>query len=193
MLPGFSAPSWTDPLDADERITHTPEDATLRGVFFQSVLENLESHGKKSPFREQYSSFVRYPLREYMQLALVAARELHPDEPLRAALRQIGRAVYPAFAATMAGSAIFAFGGNDFGKVAALAEKAYSISVTPGRVSLRKLGARHLVAELRDVFAFLDCLQIGIWEGAMIACHTEGTINLRMLSSSDGDLEMHWG
>jgi uncharacterized protein (TIGR02265 family) len=192
MLPGFSAPSWTDPLDAAARIAQTPEDASLRGVFFQSVLDDLQSHGKKSMHREHYSSFMRYPLREYMELAVVAARELHPDEPLRSALREIGRAVYPAFAATMAGSAIFAFGGNDFGKVAALAEKAYSISVTPGRVSLRQVGARHLVAELRDVFAFLDCLQIGIWEGAMIACRTEGTINVRMLSSSDADLEMHW-
>ncbi len=190
MLPGFQPPTWTESLDVEQRISETPTDATLRGLFFQAIVDRLTALGKAAP--AQYSGFARYPVREYLELAASAAREIYPLEPLREGLRQLGREVYPAFKDTMAGAAIFAFAGNDFGKVAMLAQKAYEITLTPSRVALREHGKRHIVVELRAVYTFADCLQIGIWEGAMTACRVQGTIAMKVHSPCDVDLEIEW-
>ncbi len=190
MLPGFRTPDWNEPLDIEQRLGQTPADATLRGVFFQAIVDRLKAHGRPAPVT--YSGFVRYPVREYLELAVRSARELHPNEPLREGLRRVGRGVYPAFKDTMAGAAIFAFANNDFARVAALAQKAYELALTPARVGLRDLGHNHLVVELRDVYTFPDCLQIGVWEGAMAACSVEGTVALKLYSLCDADLEIEW-
>jgi uncharacterized protein (TIGR02265 family) len=192
MPSGFRLPDWNEPLDTGERIIHTPEEGTLRGVFFQVVVDQLVAQGKSPLGPLHYSGFTRYPLRDYLRLVVAAARQLHPDLPLREALRRVGHDVYPVFKATMAGSAIFAFASDDFAKVAGLARKAYSVALSPAAVDIRTLGPRHIVVELRDVYTFPDCLQIGVWEGALIACKAEGSVLLQRHSISDADLEIEW-
>lgn len=192
MLSGFRAPDFNEPLDADERIARAPEDGSVRGLFLQIVADELAARGKPPLGARQYSGFARYPLREYMKLVVAAAPLLHPGLPLREGLRRIGRAVYPAFKDTMAGSAIFAFAGRDFARVAGLAQKAYGVAVAPGEVSVREPGPRHVVVELRQIYNFPDCLQVGVWEGAMGVCGAEGQVQIKVHSVCDVDFEIQW-
>lgn len=192
MLPGFEPPIWTQPLDVNDRIAKVPANGRLRGVFFQVIVDALATQGKASPTLRHYAGFSRYPLREYLELSVAAAKQLYPNEPIREGLRRIGHAVYPAFKNTMAGSAIFSFANDDFSKVSALAQKAYSIVLEPSDVSIRELEPRHIVVHLREVYNFPDCLQIGVWEGAMAVCGVQGDLYLKVNSTSDVELEIQW-
>jgi uncharacterized protein (TIGR02265 family) len=192
MLPGFLAPDWNEPLDASERLARTPADATIRGQFFEMIAAAAKAVGRPLRDPARRVSFMKYSVREYMDLAVSTAGELYPGASLREGLRRLGQHVYPAYQNTMIGAAIFALGGKDFERVAALAPKAYDVSLSPGAVTIRKLGGRHLVAELRDVYNFADCLQVGVWEGAMNVCSVSGEIYLKVHGVADVDLEISW-
>ena len=191
MLAGFEVPSWSAPLDAEACIRRTPEDIGVRGLFFQLLVNEAAAAGKAAGMA-QYSSFVHYPMREYMRVAVDVAGVLFGDVPLRAALRDLGSRIYPAFKRNMAGAALFAAAGNDFSKVADLAGRAYSISITRGGVSTKLLGNKRVLVQLRGIYNFPDCLQVGVWEGALAACHCSGQVALRSLSECDVDFEIAW-
>lgn len=117
---------------------------------------------------------------------------LHPELPIRDAMRQLGRHVYPNFVATMVGKAIFSVAGRDFGRVAALAGRAYAVSVSPGEVRSEPCGPNHVRVILRDLWPFPDAYQIGVWEGAMQVCGVKGEIRVRALSPCDVDYDIRW-
>jgi uncharacterized protein (TIGR02265 family) len=188
----FVDPDWTLPLDVDERITATPETATIRGLFFRLILDEVAAAGLSLLDSPRYVAFARYPVREYCRVAVQAARALHPELPLREALFRVGRSAYPGFKATMAGAAIFAFAGDDFFKVAKLAHKAYQVAIDPGQVAVNPLGERHLQVQLREIWNFPDCLQVGVWAGAMDVCNARGRVRVRVHSASDVDLDIVW-
>jgi len=192
MLAGFRTPSWSEPLDVEERILRTPEHATIRGLFLQMIVDSAKAARIELPGPSRYSTFVQYPMRDYMRLAVAAAKCRFAAEHVREGLRRVGLTVYPEFKQTVAGSAIFAFASDDFRKVASLAQKAYAVSLNLGAVSIRELAERHIVVELRDVHNFPECLQVGVWEGALSACRVRGEVYVRALTQSDADLEIEW-
>jgi uncharacterized protein (TIGR02265 family) len=192
MLAGFRAPSWSEPIDVEQRISRTPESATIRGLFLQMIVDSAKAAGVELPGPKSYSTFVPYPMRDYMGLAVAAAKQRFAGEAMREGLRRVGHTVYPEFKQTMVGSAIFAFAADDFLKVAGLAQKAYAVSLNVGAVSIRELATRHIVVELRDVHNFAECLQVGVWEGALKACRATGDVYIRAHTASDVDLEIEW-
>ena len=117
---------------------------------------------------------------------------MFPDQPLRLALRMLGHQVYPNFAKTMIGSAIFSVAGRDFARVVKLAARAYGVSISPGSIRVQFVGERHVQVELRDLWAFPDCFQIGVWEGGMHVCRARGTIKVRTLGRADIDFDIAW-
>lgn len=187
----FAQPDWTLPIDEARRVSDVPEDATIRGLFVKLVLAELEA-ADLDPGGERYVAFARYPVREYNRVALDAAKRLYPELPLREGLYRLGRSAYPGFKATLAGTAIFAFAGDDFLKVARLAHKAYQVALDRGKVEVRELGERHLEVRLREIWNFADCLQVGVWAGAMDICNVKGRILMRGASATDVDLDITW-
>jgi uncharacterized protein (TIGR02265 family) len=104
----------------------------------------------------------------------------------------LGRSAYPGFKATLAGTAIFAFAGDDFLKVAKLAHKGYQVALDRGTVEVREIGERHVEVRLREIWNFADCVQVGVWAGAMDICNAKGRILVRGASATDVDLDITW-
>lgn len=189
---GYLSPAELGPIDVASRIDAAPADATVRGMFLEELVEGAHAAGATDFRRRAYTSFGRYPMREYMQLIVEASTAASPSAPLREAMRALGRRTYPRFAATMIGSAIFSIAGRDFEKVAGLAGRAYGVSVSPGEVKATTLKPGHTRVQLRQIWPFPDAFQIGVWEGALMACHTEGEIRVKVLSESDVDFDIRW-
>ncbi len=190
--PIFAEPDWNAPLDVDARIEAVPEDAVVRGMFIQDLVDIARNAGQPDDSK-RYIAFKTYPVREYVRLIAETAARLAPNAPLREACRRLGRTVYPTFEKTMVGSAIFAFAGRRFDRVAHLAAKAYGVALNPSNVSTTTLAPGHIRAELRSIYALPECFQVGVWEGAMEVCGVEGLVDVAIHSDCDVDFDVHWG
>lgn len=174
--------SW-DELKA--RIAFTPEHATVRGMFLSEVNRAVpvmrQRHGRYIPFKN-------YPMREYQELLLEAAQEKFRRDSPANALLQLGLDVYPLFAGSVIGTAIFSVANYDFQRVAELSPKAYATSLEPGRVEVTHSAPGEVHCKLRDVWPFPDIFHAGIWLGAMRVCKVHGAVKVTRLSLCDVDL-----
>jgi uncharacterized protein (TIGR02265 family) len=190
---GFALPDWQAPLDASAQIAQSPEHGTIKGLYFQALVDTAASaRVTLSAPRSRYIAFIDYPLRDYMRLLVSAAKAIHPREPLRNGLRRMGHLAYPAFATTLIGRAIFGVAGHDFGTILSLASRAYSVSGKPVSVTLVERAATRGILELRETWNFPDSYQVGVFEGALLAVGLRGEVKVRVLSASDVDFEVTW-
>jgi uncharacterized protein (TIGR02265 family) len=190
-MSSFEFPDFDAPLDTDARIAAAPENGTVRGMFFQQILEEL---GDNRPewVSGSHIAFGSYPMRDFMRLLVEGAERLYPSVSVREGLRRLGHLNFPKFSNTMVGSAIFAVAGRDYGKVVSLAGKAYGVSMSPGRVSTVRIGPNHARVQMVDVWTFPECYQIGVFEGAMKACGVTGRIQIAQHSESSADYDLQW-
>jgi uncharacterized protein (TIGR02265 family) len=101
--------------------------------------------------------------------------------------------VYPNYAKTMTGTAVFAVAGRDYRRIVELCPRAYQIGMTPGSVKLRSISDGHAIAELRDIWNVPDFHGVGVWEGAMDVCGVKGTIDVHCHNHGSVDFELRWG
>jgi len=174
-------------------ISQTPQAATVKGMFLTSFLESLDKGNFKRPTDARFVSFKDYPLRQFMELMLVAVGTAWPDMPPRAALRRLGQGAYPTLADSVVGRVLFSVAGRSFGTALQLTEKAYKLSLNPGIARLVDLKEKTAVLELRDIWNFADCYQVGVMEGAMVAYKVKGEVRAQKLSRPcDVDLHLRW-
>jgi len=191
--PGYAAPDWEAPIDVAAQIAGTPENSTVKGLFFQDVRDACATMGSLPPEgRARYVPFIDYPMREYMDLVVAAAALVHPREPLRNGLRRLGRLAYPALARTLVGRTLFGVAGRDFGVVLSLASRAYAFCQKPGDVTLVERAEGRAKLRLRQIWNFPDTYQVGVFEGGLITLGLRGVVQVRVLSPCDVDFEVTW-
>lgn len=172
-----------------ERIALAPESGTVRGLFFRDILRLAP---QLQATRARYLPFSSYPMREYMALLLDGARAAFPGQPPAAALRRMGHGVYEAFAASLAGSALFGIIQHEYIRVLELTPKAYPLTMTPGNVEVHFESDTHAVARLREVWPFPESFHLGIWEGAYRVLSVSGEVQVVPLTRSSVDLHLRW-
>jgi uncharacterized protein (TIGR02265 family) len=171
---GFGPPDDETPLTDDP--TSIPAGATVKGFFFQRAIEELDKRGKTYDGPRRYTVFKDYPLGDYRELLLTAATQLYPSMKPRGALRRLGRLAYPTLAQTMIGRVIFGVLGNDLSSVMKAAAKGYKVSIHPGSATVIDVGDRHAHVRLEEIHVFVDCYQVGVFEGAIEACGRRGEV-----------------
>ena len=164
-------PRDDDTLDAWSALV--PDDAATRGMFFHNIADALKAGGLPPP-EEHFIAFKHYPLKTYWALMRDAAARLHPDEPEALGVYQIAHVVYPNFAASMLGRAIFAVAGRDFGRIVSLAPRAYEASNTRGKFIIESLKDNATVVRLEDIWDPVP-FSAGIWRGAFSICDIQPT------------------
>lgn len=175
------------------RLTQVPSFATVKGMFITAFLESLDRAGHPRPTRERFLSFRDYPVTRFMGLMLDAVQSAWPGESPRESLRKLGQQAYPTFASSMAGRVLFAIAGSDFHAALPLTRRAYELSLSQAKVNLRNLEPGSAVVELRDVWNFADCYQVGVFEGALIAFGAKGVVRCQRLRRPwDVDLYLEW-
>lgn len=179
--------------ELESLIALTPETATVKGMFLSSFLESLDRGGYARPTEQRFLSFKDYPLRVFMQLMLEAISTAWPTLPPTAGLRRLGQGAYPTLAESVVGRVLFSVAGRNFGTALQLTEKAYRVSLNPGVARLASLTEKTAVLEMRDIWNFADCYQVGVMEGAMVAYRVKGEVRAQKLSRPcDVNLHLRW-
>jgi len=188
----FAEPNWTANIDFDARLAAIPKRANVRGMFLQLLVQALGGEAAAAVRDRRYIAFKSYPLREYVELLALACAD--PSARLAPAqrVRELGRAVYPTYARSITGTAIFAAAGHSFRRVLELCPAAYRVAVEPARVTVRSVSNDHAVVELRDLWNLPDLHQVGIFEGAMQVCGVQGVIRVQPIDFGAADFDVSW-
>lgn len=189
---GFLQPADEAPFDAEAYIRATPSENTVRGMFFNSYIAELERRGVALPEERSYISFKLYSLRDWMRFVVPAAKSLWPELPLRGAIRRAGRFAYPTFADSIIGRVTFGVLGKDLRSILRIAGKGYTHSLDPGAAEIRELGTNHAWLILHDVFSYIDTYHVGVFEGVLQVCEREGEVFCRRHSYGEAELFITW-
>jgi uncharacterized protein (TIGR02265 family) len=188
----FKEPDWEATVDFEARLAAIPQRAQVRGMFLQYLIEAIGADPVPYFGPRRYVAFKTYSMRDYVEILRWGARTKFPQLPEAEAVRRLGRCIYPNYAKTVTGTAIFAVAGRDFKRVVELTPTAYKVSVPPGQINVRLLEERHAVVELRDIWNLPDFHQVGIWEGAMQVCRAMGQIQVNVLGFDAADFDIRW-
>jgi uncharacterized protein (TIGR02265 family) len=188
----FKEPDWEASIDFEARLAAIPEGAQVRGMFVQYLIEAVGADPAPYFGPRRYVGFKTYSMREYVEVLRWGARTAFPQLPQAEAVRRLGRCIYPNYANTVTGTAIFAVAGRDFKRVVELTPAAYRVSVPSSQINVRMLEDRHAIVELRDLWNLPDFHQVGIWEGAMQVCRAVGRIQVKVLGFDAVDFEIRW-
>ena len=179
-------------MDFEARLAAVPAHATVRGMFFQFLAQGLSPGAAAETKGRRYVAFKNYPVREYIGLLASSCAEYAGRIPAAQHVRLLGRQVYPNYAETLTGTAIFAMAGRNFRRVVELCPAAYRVSMSPCTVEIQSFADGHAVVQLRELWNMPDLHQVGIWEGAMDVCGARGEIRVQVHSLCDVDFELNW-
>lgn len=179
------------PLDVEARIASTPPDATAKGMFFEQVARAVRPLGVRCEPR--YVAFRDYPLRDFMRLLGGAARVCYPARPTREAFRQMGRDAFATLMSSVAGRVMFSFASlGDAPSALRLAPQAYKHSLSHCSARVPVCNAEQVVLELRGVWNFPECYQVGVIEGGCAAFGPLPQVKTRVRSACDVDVLARW-
>jgi uncharacterized protein (TIGR02265 family) len=192
LPPEFLAPNDTAPLDVEAIIAATPEDAGLRGMYYQSYLDELKKRGLPVDPKHRYAAWRLYPMRPWQRFMVETAGRLYPELPLRGALRQLGLIAYSTFASSMVGRVIFGVLGKDVERIMRVASKGYEQSLSRCEVDVVDVTRSHARVHLRGVHSFLESYQLGVFEGALVMCERRGDVHHRPIAPGEAEIFCRW-
>lgn len=187
----FEPIDWRAPIDLDAGRAAIPPGALSKGFLLAGVVKGCERRGKKLDVGKSYIAFKDYPTTEYADVCERAARLLWPDESMREGLRRVGHMAYPDLADTLLGRVVFGVLGKDIKAITRIVDKAYSISGNRGRATVTSLGDTWSTIKLEDV-VHVDALQVGAFEGALMACDLDGDVKIKRLGPGAAELHTSW-
>jgi uncharacterized protein (TIGR02265 family) len=189
---GFVRPDDAAPFDPLPNILAVPSDHGIRGLYFNSMIDEANIKGVAISADRSYIDFKYYPVREQLELMIDVAQRFHPGSSLRGAVRRIGRTVYPVFAASLVGRVMFGVLGNDLARIMKIASKGYECSLSHAHASVVACNPHSARVRLENNYAFIDAYQVGVFEGALEACNREGEVYVRQDSVSEGEIFVRW-
>ena len=183
----------TDKTELEEWISETPPEATVKGMYVETLLSMLKRRGAALPTDRRYFSFKDYPLGELMRLMVDAVDVLYPGISPREGMTALGRLAFPTLTSTTIGKVIFSVAGNSWVRALTLVTKAYEVSVKPGTAAVAQLNETSARVELREIWNFGNSYQVGVFEGAMEHFGVRGRVQaVNVGRRCDVDLLMHW-
>lgn len=188
----FLEPSWTASLDTAGAIQALPAQTTLSGMFFVAVVSAARMANVTLPSAQaRYVPFRFYPLREFAKLLIEAAPALYPDEPIREALRKMGRAAPHNLLSSTVGKVVL---GPAQGIHAILdtISQTYPINLRPSKGEVIERGDRFAIVRLSEVYYFLDCHHVGIMEGVLRYAGERGSVRIRPMGPGAMDYLVAW-
>lgn len=188
----FVEPDWKAEIDFATRLAAVPADATVRGMFLQLLQESMSGDATSPARNRRYVSFKNYPMRDYVELLALSCAKSVRGIGHGECVRRLGRMVYPRYADTITGTAIFAAAGRDFRRMLELCPAAYRVSTPTAEVSILSIESGHARVALRRMWNLPDLHQVGIFEGAMDVCGVFGSIKVERHSLCDVDFEIRW-
>lgn len=189
---GFVVPDFSAPLDVEAHIASIPESATVKGQVNSAIVEALAERSSSPLTSLKFAPFKSYPMRDHVRLIVDVARALHPDLPLREAIRRVGQRQFPAFVATQMGKLIYGVFGGSLKSIFQLANRSFEMVQNTGTVTTTVIGKQCVSLRFDNTYTFLDCNHYGVIEGTLTACKLRGTVHARFDSPSSGEFFIRW-
>lgn len=182
------APSWIE----DER-ARIPADAMVRGFVIADVLAVAERAGHRLRPDLAISLWKTYPATLYLDVLVEAARRVHPELPVRDAIRRIARTTFTALASTSLGRAIFAAAGRQVRPLLWLTAQGFQLSGSRNATAeLVGCGSDSAVLRIENCPALLESAVAGGVEGLLEACQLDFEVRAERHSPTEGYLYLHW-
>lgn len=182
-------PEASEAFDGAPYVARVPSALRIRTLVWGALERHLEGKPEAADFVKP--SFAWRPRREYLRLQLAAARDPEGRVTAQALYRIAGR-VYPDFAVTTLGRAMFAVAGRDFNRMCSAAHRAYDSVSSHGELILRenRPGRVHVaVIGIWDLPPFTA----GVFRGAMeVAGLTPRSVYLRSRSLDWHEVILDW-
>jgi len=170
---------FADQLVVARNLVKIPPRLKVRGLFFdglgrvvaadrgQTALEELR---RRAAAPRSTLAFRSYPLRDYYKLYYLAARQLHPFEPMAEGIRRVSRCFFPIFAGSMLGKTMVALMGSKPTTILPLLAQAYNTSVEGTDHEAAMSGERAIIWRCRvEPVEWYEETFGGVVEGAMAA------------------------
>lgn len=179
LPPGFRPPDFSRPVTVADAVAACVDGAVVKGMFMQSVVDELKRAGKPVPLATDVIAFKDYPIAAYVELIMAGAAALYPDVPPREGIRRLGRVTWAALRESLIGKVVFGVLGNDMQAITRLVPKAYSIA---GRGTVVEVIAIHPDASIVRLsgVALIDCYHLGAFEGVCAACGYQCDVHVRV-------------
>lgn len=188
----FLEPSWTAPLDAASAIQALPAETKLSGMFFEAVASAARQASSGLPSAQQrYVPFRFYPLRDFARLLVEAAPALYPNEPIRQALRKMGRAAPYNLLSSTVGKVVLG-PAQGIHPVLDTISQTYPINLRPSNGEVIERGERFAVVRLSNVHYFLDSHHVGVMEGVLRYAGVRGHVRVRPMGPGAMDYLLTW-
>jgi uncharacterized protein (TIGR02265 family) len=191
MRAGFTPFDWHSPIDLDALIEAHPRHLSTKGMFLSGFLEEAGRRGRPLAWRS-YIGFKDYPSTEVLRLFRDLAIHLYPDVPIHEVLRQLGRVVYPTLSRSLIGRALFAALGKNPNHVLKLVPRGYAVSSQDFVATLLENNPTSALFLIKGYPNFPISLNIGIIEGAVLACDKECEATVRILSPTEAEIAIEW-
>lgn len=191
--PVYELPDLCAPLDVARQAALVPATGVVKGMFFDSVAREVRAvSGRAVPGERRFLAFTNYPLRDWLEFLATAAATAYPNEPVRGALRRLGRSMYPAFSRSMVGKVVVAFASDDIVHTLPLYPKVWQMISDHASAEIHGLREGRVVIRHRNVWDFNDCFQVGSIEGGFAVFGKNATVRVSVLSPCDADFEVCW-
>lgn len=185
--------SRTDRAELEAWISETPPEASVKGMYIETLLSMLKRRGAPRPNDKRYLAFKDYPLQELMRLMVDAVGVLYPDLSPCAGMIALGKQAFPTLTSTTIGKVIFSVAGQNWVSALNLVTRAYEVSIKPGTAAVKDLTETSARVELREIWNFGNSYQVGVFEGAMQHFGVRGTVRpVTVGRRCDVDLMMQW-
>lgn len=185
----FLDPEWTGPLDLQERLAAAPENAKMKGMFFEQVRETMGEHADEVDPGGHYSSFRDYPMEQWLRFVHAAAVRAFPDFPPKRAVFELARPTFERFKASLLGRVIFTV--TTFEDSLLATSKAYRRTSDVARCDVVEFEDDRALLELRGCWDF-PSWHVGLFHGGMQTFGKHGHVRMRPHSICDFDLELRW-
>jgi uncharacterized protein (TIGR02265 family) len=187
--------------ERDLRIGVTPEEATVRGLIFNSIFK-LVAHHQGAAVAEELRSliskkplvdFFSYPARDFLKILYGAAERLTPRYgSMEAAIQACGAAAVSGFFSSQVGKTLTnIIGKGNPKRLFSSAPTAYSTTVSYGQRTCTPMGERSVRLHFRGDMQPVEFHQ-GLLAEALRAVGCKGRVEARKLSLDEAEYTIEW-
>ena len=181
----------TEIADLFEQIRHTPASCEANGMYATNLIALLRSKHVDPPVGIAPTRHRFFPMRDHMQLLVLAALSLHPNQPAGEALQRLGWQVIPTFANSPAGSIMMNLACSWETALSTLA-RGYHVGQHPGEARVADARRGYARLELRQIWSFGDTYHRGVVDGLLRWCKINGHTQAQRHSRSSTDINIEW-
>ncbi len=184
-------------LDLENRVRQTPASASIRGIFFRILEDDLARRGFKGWPRwkeilgEQPRSYRLYPVRDLLVAYAQGAALVSPVNP-QEGVREIFRGITGPFSESWFGRAFRAvLNPNPLDGLYWL-ERCRTHVCNYGRWHVEPVGPGQATLHMFDEYFWIDTAHRGGCEGMMKICGASGEVTAELDSPFQGRLNVRW-